>query len=233
MNKKLSSLLEQVAPSAIAKPKDSTLKIYSVEDADSLISKNAKKDAGHLKLVNDRRETMNHLDEYLQKRAVKELFKAFYPDEKSQLSAMSQILKDSYQHHISIDECFFTSLFLQVLEDIKFAQPLVDKFTNKVLLKDINMATARICLFEAKGALYSFTYYNLTEEDYHNILSDNTVIVGIAKTIANTDLQSEIARYMDLSAKEIHFNPAFLDEGRYFGAIAALVHEIDQIEITA
>lgn len=226
MNKNLESVLKRIAPSAVEKPKDTTMKIYSIEDADSKISKHPADDTARMEVINSRREVINNLDEYLKSHSIKTLFKAFYPAQKDQIHIMENMLAFSHKKHVSLDECFFTFLYTQILEDRKVAQPLLDKFVSEVVLKEVNMATSRIYMFDKDGGHYVFQHFNLSKEDYSAIINDDKIMLHILDAVASSDLQGELVRYAELNRKDVNFQEDFLS-GKYFQQVAELVAELD------
>lgn len=226
MNKQLKSVLKKIAPSAVEDAKDTTMKAFSIEDADSKISKNPDQDTVKMTAINDRREVINSLDSYLKSHSINALFKAFYPSQKDQLDIMQNILSFSHKKHLSLDECFFTFLYTQILEDRKVAQPLLDKFVSEVVLKEVNMATSRIYMFEKDGGQYMFQHFNLSEEDYKAIISDDNIMLHILDAVASSELQGELVRYAELNRKDVNFQEDFLS-GKYFQQVAELVAELD------
>lgn len=226
MNKQLKSVLKKIAPSAVEDAKDTTMKAFSIADADSKISKHPDADSTKMIDINERRDVINNLDEYLKSNSIKALFQAFYHAKEDQISIMQNILAFSHKQHLSLDECFFTFLYTQILEDRKVAQPLLDKFVNEVVLKEMNMATSRIYMFEKDGGQYLFQHFNLSKEDYSAILSDDKIMLHILDAVASSDLQDKLVRYAELDKKDVNFREEFLS-GKYFKQVAELVAELD------
>lgn len=95
----------------------------------------------------------------------------------------------------------FDKIFVKLLTT-KFANLkqvcdiMANRFIDKCVLPMLNVSTTRICEFEAGDKKYAYLHLGLNKDDYSAILSNPETLCKIAKTIADTPMQNEIADYM-------------------------------------
>ncbi|MCE2993546.1 MAG: hypothetical protein ACK5WS_04170 [Alphaproteobacteria bacterium] len=187
-----------------------TLKHFSLPNDDKALSKKVEEKTDILMTVNHMFVAADYkLNNLVEHQHLKSFMDNLFLDHRDK----KQFLKTSHKV-LSTEPENFDKVFINLLSTKFFnlktvCDIMANRFIDKCVLPMLNVSTARICEFDAGDKKYAYLHLGLKKEDYSAIISNPDALYKIAKTIADTPMQNEIAEYIYNISK---VEPFHLDE---------------------
>lgn len=179
-----------------------TLKQFSLPNKDSNLSSKGKEKLENMIVINNLLKACNYdLNKFLGVKTLDHFFKCLFPKEEDRANFIDKSYKVLSSGTYNTDKAFIKMLSWKFEALKNVADIMMERYLDKIVLPLINVSTSRICEFYSGDKKYVFLFLGITKSDYTAIITNKEAMCSIAKTIADTPLQNEIADYMHALTK--------------------------------